>query len=124
MQAQLDLAKLALSESLEKEIRAKLGYLPARVRGGISHCGGVGIYVDEGRLVVGWAVGGTVVTPGRMSGDRDGSGQARGPWRVGREAHGRSKAVIPRATLLSNQSVPLTNLRNPSSHSSSRSSSG
>ena len=48
----------------------------------------MGIDVDKGRLVIGWSVRSAVVTPGRVSGDRDGSGQARGPWRVGQEAHG------------------------------------
>ena len=86
MKAELDLAKLALTEGLEKEIWAELGDLAARVRGSIGDGGGVGIDIDMrwrfvGVGVVGdGGVGGALVTSGRvggrrrMGGDGDGAG--------------------------------------------------
>ena len=45
VQPELDLAELALSEGLEKQIWAEFGDCTTGMRCSIGHCGGVGVYV-------------------------------------------------------------------------------
>ena len=53
MQAQLDLAELALADRLEEEVRAELGDRAARVVRGVGDGGGVRVDVAEDGLLVG-----------------------------------------------------------------------